>query len=336
MNVDLTTKYLGLDLTSPIIAGAGPLTGHPDQMKALVEAGAGALVLPSLFEEQIEHEEMEFLRLSDFQADASAESTGFMPALNHYNLGNRQYIHLLEAAKRIADVPVIASLNGCTMDGWGRYAKSLADTGADALEMNIYFVPTDPSASAADVEQRYLDLVAEVSAAVSIPIAVKIGPYFTSLANFAQRLEAAGANGLVLFNRYLEPELDVNRFIVQPHLELSKPGELRLPLRWIAILRQHFSGSLAATSGVHSADDVLKAVLAGADAAMMVSALLEGGPTVIRDCLDGVRRWMEEHEYESIAQMRGCMSRANCENPSAYERANYLKALTTFTSTHPI
>ncbi|MCC9608353.1 dihydroorotate dehydrogenase-like protein [Blastopirellula sp. JC732] len=336
MSVDMTTKYLGLNLSGPIVAGAGPLTGHVDQLKALVDAGASALILPSLFEEQIEHEEMQYYRLNDYEADASAESTGFLPSLNHYNLGTRQYARLIEAAKRLTSIPVIASLNGYSSRGWARYSKMIAESGADALEMNIYLVPTDPEDDAADVERRYLDLVMEVRSAIQLPIAVKIGPYFSSLPNFAKRLSEAGADGLVLFNRYLEPELDVDNFRVQPHLELSRSGELRLPMRWIAILRQHFAGSLAATSGIHSGRDVLKALLVGADVTLMVSALLEKGPQHIQTCLREVEAWMVEHEYKSVEQLRGCMSRAHCENPSAYERANYLKALTSFTSEHPI
>lgn len=332
MSVELTTSYLGLELSGPIVAGACPLTGNVEQIKALADAGAAAIVLPSLFEEQIEHDEMELYRLSDYQAEASAEASGFLPTISHYNLGTRQYVKLLQSAKAAVNVPVIASLNGCSPHGWGRYSKMLVDAGADALEMNIYFVPTDPQITSSEVEQRYLDLVEEVRNVVSIPIAVKMGPYITALPNFAMRLAEAGANGFVLFNRYLEPEIDIDQFQVQPHLELSSPSELRLPLRWIAILREHLSASLAATSGVHSATDVIKTLLAGADVAMMVSSLLINGSHVIHDCLEEIEAWMVEHEYESLTQMRGCMSRHNCENPSAYERANYLKALTSFTS----
>ncbi|PQO25630.1 dihydroorotate dehydrogenase-like protein [Blastopirellula marina] len=334
MSVELKTRYLGLDLSSPIIAGAGPLTGNLDQIKALADAGAAAVVLPSLFEEQMEHEEMELFRLSDFQAEVSAEASGFLPAVSHYNVGTRQYIKLIQSAKSLVDIPVIASLNGCSPHGWGRYSRMLADAGADALELNIYFVPTDPSTTSAEVEQRYLNLVEEVRSVVSIPIAVKMGPFITALPNFVLRLEKAGANGFVLFNRYLEPEININNFQVQPHLELSHPGELRLPLRWIAILREHLSASLAATSGIHSASDVLKSLLAGADVAMMVSTLLTNGPHVILKCLQELESWMVEHDYESIFQLRGCMSRSHCENPSAYERANYVKALTSYTSSY--
>lgn len=332
MSVDMTTKYLGLELSGPIVAGAGPLTGNLDQIKALADAGAAAIVLPSLFEEQIEHEEMELYRLSDFQAAASAEACGFLPPVNHFNLGTRQYIKLIQSAKNAIDIPVIASLNGCSSHGWGRYSFMLADAGADALEMNIYLVPTDPHVSSTEVEQRYLNLVEEVRNVVSIPIAVKMGPFITSLPNFTQKMAKAGANGFVLFNRYLEPEIDIDHFQVQPHLELSRPDELRLPLRWIAILREQLSASLAATSGIHSASDVIKSLLAGADITMMVSALLKNGAHFIHDCLIDIEAWMVEHEYESIAQLRGCMSRGHCENPSAYERANYVKALTSFTS----
>lgn len=332
MNVDMTTNYLGLQLTGPIVAGAGPLTGNVKHIKVLADAGAAAIVLPSLFEEQIKHDEMELYRLSDYQSEASAEASGFFPAVTNNSLGSRQYVKLVQSAKSAVDIPVIASLNGCSVHGWGRYAEMLVDAGADALELNIYFVPTDPQVTSTEVEQRYLDLVEEVRGSVSAPIAIKVGPFFTALPHFVQQLAKVGANGFVLFNRYLEPEIDTEHFQVQPHLELSSPSELRLPLRWIAILREHLTGSLAATSGIHSAADVLKALMAGADIAMLVSALLVNGPQSIRSILTEIEAWMVEHEYESLTQLRGCLSRSNCENPSAYERANYLKALTSFTS----
>lgn len=332
MNADMTTTYLGLQLTGPIVAGASPLTGNIERIKELADAGAAAIVLPSLFEEQIEHDEMELYRLSDYQSEASAEASGYYPIFSQNTPGSRQYVKLIQSAKSAVKIPVIASLNGCTPHGWGRYAKMLVDAGADALELNIYFVPTDPQVTSAEVERRYLDLVEEVRSTVSVPIAIKMGPFITALPHFILQLEEVGANGFVIFNRYLEPEIDIDRFQVQPHLELSSPSELRLPLRWIAILREYLSASLAATSGLHSAADVIKALMVGADVTMLASTLLVNGSHVIHDYLSEIETWMIEHEYKSLTQLRGCLSRHNCENPSAYERANYLKALTSFSS----
>jgi dihydroorotate dehydrogenase (fumarate) len=331
MSVDLTTEYLGLSLANPIIASASPLTGDYEQLIQLEEAGAAAVVLPSLFEETIRHEETEVARLYDFQSQVSAESLSYFPELPRYNLGTDRYLMLLKHAKSGLSIPVIASLNGCSNGGWVRYAKELQAHGADALELNIYFLPTDPHESTESVELRYLQLITEVRAAITIPLAVKIGPYFTNLAYTARRMIEAGADGLVLFNRYLEPDIDLKTMHVEPKLVLSTSHELRLPLRWLAILSSQTNVSLAATSGIHTVSDLVKAILAGAHVGMLASVLLKRGPAHIAELLEGLRNWLAEHEYASIAQMTGSMNRANCPNTSAFERANYTKALVSFT-----
>lgn len=337
MSVDLSTTYLGLKLKNPLGAAAcGPLTGNLDMLRRLEEAGASVAVLPSLFEEQIEHEEMELNSLYEFQTESFAESLTHFPELEHYNTGPREYLHHLEAAKQILSIPVIGSLNGASRGGWIHYAKTIQDCGADALELNIYFVPTDPGMTSADVEKQYVDLVAEVRQSVTIPLAVKIGQNFTSLPHFAQNLAAAGADGLVLFNRYVEADIDLETLSVKPDLVLSNRHEARVPIRWIAILRDQLNVSLAATSGIHRMQGALKLFLAGADVAMMASILLRNGPEFLTTILDELREWLFENEYESIEQLKGSMSRGNSPNPSAFERANYMKALTEYTSPHQI
>jgi dihydroorotate dehydrogenase (fumarate) len=330
--IDLTTKYLGLTLKNPLVASAGPVTANLDALGRLEAAGVGAAVLPSLFEEEIEHEEMEIHRLYEYETDAFAESLTHFPELEMPATGPTAYLDRLTQAKRLLNIPVIASLNGSSVGGWTRYAKQIEDAGADALELNIYFVPTDPRATAADVENRYLDLVAAIRAVIRIPIAVKIGSQFSSLPHFAAQLAARGANGLVLFNRYLEPDIDLERLEIEPDLVLSSRHELRLPLRWIAILRDQLDVSLAATSGVHTWEDALKALLVGADVAMSTTALLRKGPEYVRALVTGLEMWMSEREYTSIEQLKGSMSRGKCADPGALERANYMKALIRFTS----
>lgn len=330
--IDLTTRYLGLPLKNPLVASCSPITGNLDALARLEEAGAAAAVLPSLFEEEIEHEAMEIHRLYEYHTEAFAESLTHFPELELPARGPQAYLDRLEKAKALLEIPVIASLNGCSVGGWTHYAKQMESAGADALELNIYFVPTDPRATAADVENRYLELASAVRHAVRIPIAVKLGAQFSSLPNLAARLSANGVNGLVLFNRYLEPDIDLERLEIEPDLVLSSPHELRLPLRWIAILRDQVDVSLAATSGVHTWEDMLKALLVGADAVMSTAALLRKGPEYVRVLLDGLEAWMTEREYESVEQLKGSMSRGKCADPGALERANYMKALIRFTS----
>jgi dihydroorotate dehydrogenase (fumarate) len=333
MSVDLTTRYLGLTLRNPVVASACPLTGEIDTLLRLEHAGVGAVVLPSLFEEQIEHDEMELHRVQEFGAESFAEALSYFPELEDYNTGPETYLELIQSAKKQCTVPVIASLNGTSKGGWVRYAREIEQAGADAMELNVYFLATDPDATAEHVELQYLDLVSAVRQTVSVPLAVKIGPYFSSLPNMARRFAAAGADGLVLFNRFMQPDIDLERLAVDPRVELSTAAELRLPLRWIAILRSQLTVSLAATTGVHSADDVLKLLLVGADVAMSASALLQHGPDHVRTLVEGVRRWMEEKEYTSVQQMKGSMSAGHAPDPGAFERANYMKALTSYTTT---
>lgn len=331
MSVDLSTTYCGLKLKNPLVASASPLTGKLETLQQLEEAGASAAVWPSLFEEQIEHEAMEVARLYDQATDSFAESLSFLPALDDYRIGPGLYLEQMEEAKKKLSIPLIGSLNGASKGGWVRYAKMIQDAGADALELNIYFIPTDPEMSGADVEDQYLELVASVKESLSIPLAVKMGPYFSGLPRFATQLVNAGVEGLVLFNRFLEPDVDLEALEFRPTLQLSTRNELRLPLRWIAILRDQVDASLAATSGVHFTEDVIKALLVGADAVMMASVLLQRGPSYLKQMLQEMQSWLEEKEYESVEQLKGSMSRIHCSDPSELERSNYMKALISYT-----
>jgi dihydroorotate dehydrogenase (fumarate) len=332
MTVDLSTTYLGLQLKNPLVASASPLTGNLDSLRQLEDAGASAAVWPSIFEEQIEHEEEEIGRLYDMGTDSFAESVGsFLPAMEDYRIGPEAYLTQIEEAKKSISIPIIGSLNGSSKGGWIRYAKMIQEAGADALELNVYFVPTDPKMTSTAVEERYVDLVAAVSESLSIPLGVKIGPFFSGLPQFAARLEEAGAQGLVLFNRFLEPDVDLEDLQFRPNLHLSTRNELRLPLRWIAILRDQLNVSLAATSGVHFTEDVIKALLVGADVVMMASVLLQRGPGYLKQMVEELENWLEEKEYESVEQLKGSMSRIRCSDPSELERANYMKALISYT-----
>jgi dihydroorotate dehydrogenase (fumarate) len=331
VSVDLTTKYLGLELKNPLAASASPLTGDLDSLRRLQDAGASAAVWPSLFEEQIEHEQMELDRLYTQRVDTYAESLTYFPEPEDYHTAPEDYLKGMSEAKKALAIPLIGSLNGSSRGGWVRYAKLIEEAGADALELNIYFVATDVAMSSADVEQRYVDLVADVKQSLTIPLAIKIGPYFSGLPHFAAQLVEAGADGLVLFNRFLEPDLDLENLQFRPSLLLSNRSELRLPLRWIAILRDQLSISLAATSGVHHTEDVVKALLVGADATMMASVLLQRGAGYLAQMLQELENWLEENEYTSVEQLKGSMSRIHCADPSQLERANYMKALVSYT-----
>jgi dihydroorotate dehydrogenase (fumarate) len=332
MSVSLRTKYLGLDLKNPLVPSSGPVTGRIETLIKLEEAGAAAVVLPSLFEEQITREEVEIALLYDFQNEGFAEAQTYLPEMDNYHTGPESYLRLVRQAKQSLTIPIIGSLNGTSNGGWVHYGKMIEDAGADALELNIYYLATDPDMTALQVENQYLELVSGVRGAVSIPLAVKIGPFFSSMANMARRLFSAGADGLVLFNRFLQPDIDLESLSVEPRLVLSSSDELRLPLRWIAILRSYFDQSLAATSGVHSSEDVIKLLLAGADVAMATSALLKNGPGLVSEILVGLRTWMEDKEYVSVAQMKGSMSQRNSPDPAAFERANYVKTIQSYTS----
>jgi dihydroorotate dehydrogenase (fumarate) len=326
MAPDLSSSYLGLRLATPIVASASPLTGDLDSLRRLEEAGVAAVVLPSLFEEQVEHEE---LSLHDtLEAGAhSGEALTYFAEMDDYNTGPDRYLEHVAAAKAALTVPVVASLNGVTPSGWVRYAELLQQAGADAIELNVYSVETDLYASAASVEDRMLRLVGRVRGSVTVPLAVKIGPFYTALGNVVQRLADARADGVVLCNRFLQPDIDLDTLTVRPELHLSARDELRLPLRWIAILSGRVPISLAATSGVQTADDVVKLVLAGADAVMVASELLRRGPGVVTELTAGLRSWLEEREYASVEQAKGSMSQVSCGDPRAFERAQYVRAL---------
>jgi dihydroorotate dehydrogenase (fumarate) len=334
MRSELTTNYLGLLLKNPIVASAGPLTGDLDTLRRLEQVGIAAAVLPSLFEEQINHDEQRIHALYEFQTYASAESLSYFPKPIDYNVGPRDYLRMLENAKGAASIPVIGSLNGSSPGGWARYAKLIEEAGADAIELNIYFIATNPEMTSADVERRYTDLVATVREVVKIPIAVKIGPQFTNLSNFVPRLAQAGANGVVLFNRFLEPDINLDSLQVVPQLVLSTRHEMRLPLRWIAILRDQVSISLAATSGIHFPEDIIKLLLVGADVCMLTSSLLKHGVDYVAELLDHVQNWLDTNGYDSVEQLKGSMSYGNCSDSGNLERANYMKAIVSYTAVH--
>jgi len=331
MSVDLTTQYLGLTLRNPLLVAPSPLTGQLHWLERLEEAGAAAVVMSSLFEEQIRKEEAELREQGLASVESYVEAiAGIARELDECNAGVDSYLRRIEMAKKTVSIPIIGSLNGAQRGTWTRFARLVQDAGADALELNIYFVPTDPAVSGAQVEQEYVDLVAEVRRQVSIPLAVKVGPFFSSLPNMATRLVAAGADGLVLFNRFLQPDIDLKTLDVVPRLILSSRDELRLPLRWIAILRDQLSVSIAGTSGAHFAEDVLKMLLAGADVVMLASVLIRHGPSAMTTLLEEVTNWLERMGFESVAQVRGLVSRSRASSPSAFERANYARALTSW------
>jgi len=332
VSVDLRSDYLGLALRTPLVASSSPLTGSLDGLRRLEDAGAAAVVLPSLFEEEITETALAFHGALEAGVGTFAEALDYLPAFGTPAVGPDAYLELVAAARRALAIPVIASLNGTTPGGWTAYARAIEQAGAHALELNLYQVAADPDEAAAEVEARDLELVVVVRGAVRIPLAVKLGPFYSAFAHFARRVVAAGADGLVLFNRFYQPDLDLEALEVAPHLVLSGPDELRLPLRWIGLLRRRVDAWLAATSGVHGAGDVLKALLAGADAAMMASALLRHGPTHIRGVEAELARWLEEREYESVEQMKGSLSQDAVPNPDAFERANYLRTLRSWSS----
>lgn len=333
---DLRTTYLGLELRSPIVASASPLTGEPGTARAIEDAGAGAIVLPSLFEEEILHEEIELNRSLEAGSEHFAEALDYFPPFPELATAGDRYLAGLTEIKAQSSVPVIASLNATTTGGWVQYAQMMQDAGADAVELNLYHVAADPSRNGADVESEHLELVAAVRAALTVPLAVKLSPYYTAMADFAHRTVAAGASGLVLFNRFYQPDLDLDTLDVVPRVELSRPSELRLPLRWIAILRPQLGpgASLAATSGIHSGADVAKALLVGADVAMTTSALLRHGPAHVAAIEAQLRAWMADHDYVSVTQMRGSASHTTADDPSAFERANYMKTLHSWSAPH--
>ncbi len=323
----LATTYLGLQLRSPLVASAGPHTGNPAMWERIEAAGAGAIVLPSLFEEEIEHEAFTMAQAYDDTSDMFGEAQSFLPSMPMPDVGPNRYVALVEQARERLTIPVIASLNGTSPGGWVRYAKHLADAGAHAIELNLYDSVVDPSITAADAEHRYAELVEEVAAEIDIPLAVKLSPWFTALGNFAERLQTAGADGLVLFNRLYQPDIDLDTLDVVPRLSLSTSVEVRLPLHWIANLFGTVRCSLAASSGVHDGADALKLLLAGADVVMTTSALLQHGPEHLAVMERFIREWMVERDYDSVNQLRGSVSRGNVPDPQVYERANYYQVI---------
>ena len=329
---DLTTTYLGLPLRSPLVASSGPLTARIDSLRALEQAGIAAVVLPSLFEEQVEYEDLEADRLSDFGTDSNPEASGYFPDMGEYESVADRYLRHLEEAKRALSIPVLASLNGVTPGGWLRYARLLEDAGADALELNLYQIAADIKISGLEVEDAEVELVALVRESISIPLAVKIGPYYSALGHQAAQIIEAGADGLVLFNRFYQPDIDPRTRKVASALALSSSAELRLPLRWTAILSGRVEASLAVTTGVHTGADVARCLLAGADVAMMTSALLLNGPEHVAAVERELVAWAAESGFQSVAQLKGSVSQRHVADPSAFERANYMAALIGFTN----
>jgi dihydroorotate dehydrogenase (fumarate) len=326
--VDITTQYLGLTLRTPIVASPSPRTGNIADLVALEQAGVGAVVLPSLFEEDLEAESLTLYERHEKGAFTNPEAADYFPDLTYSHLGLERHMTLLRDAVQELAIPVIGSINGRTPGGWVEYAQTMADAGAAAVELNMYDVAADPSRTASDVEAEYIKLVTEVVDAVDVPVSVKLSPYFTSFANFARHVVGAGAQGLVLFNRFYQPDLDLDTLDVTPRLELSHPSEVRLPLRWIAILRRHLPHtSLALTSGVHSGQDVLKALLAGSDAVMTTTAVLNTGPEIVRTMVDEMQAWLTDREYDSVTQLQGSMAQHATSDPGAYERAQYQQVL---------
>jgi dihydroorotate dehydrogenase (fumarate) len=325
--MDLTTKYLGMTLRNPLIVSASPLSEDVANIKKMEDAGAAAVVLHSLFEEQLVKESAELEEALVHGAESSAEATSFFPKASEYKLGPEEYLAHIAAAKKAVDIPVIASLNGSSTGGWTDYAKQIQKAGANALELNIYNIPTDMDLAGAKVEETYVNILKAVRAAVTIPVAVKLSPFFSNMANMAKRFDDAGANALVLFNRFYQPDIDLEELEVKPDILLSTPFAMRLPLTWVAILHGRVKADLAATSGIHSAEDVLKMLMAGANAAMLCSSLLRYGIDRVRVIEKAMREWMEKHEYESVKQMQGSLSQVKCADPAAFERAQYMRAL---------
>ncbi len=325
--VDLSTTYLGLRLRSPLVVSASPLSRDVESICHMEEAGAAAVVLYSLFEEQLRQEELDLDYHLAAGTESFAESLTYFPKPGEFPAGPEGYLDHIRKVKAATRIPIIASLNGSTLGGWTKFAAEMERAGADAIECNIYYIPTDPRKTAEDVEKTYLEILRAVKSTVRIPVAIKLSPYFSNLANMAHRLDEAGADGFVLFNRFYQPDIDLEALEIRPNVLLSTPQALRLPLTWIGILYGRVKADLAATSGVHSAEDVIKLLMVGANVTMMTSALMRHGVNHLRHVERGLRDWLEEHEYESVAQMRGSLSQLKCPHPEAFERAQYMRAV---------
>jgi dihydroorotate dehydrogenase (fumarate) len=328
--IDLSTKYLGLTLRNPLVVSASPLCKEISNLRHMEDSGAAAIVLHSLFEEQINIESNELDRFLWDGSELGAESTTIFPDLHNYNIGPDGYLEHIRRAKQSVSIPVIASLNGVSRGGWVRYARDMQQAGADAIELNVYFIPADPASNSGEIEKLYLDLVTEVRNTVTIPVAVKVGSQFSAFANMALRLDAAGANAIVLFNRFYQPDFDLDALEVKPALTLSSSSELLLRLHWAAILYGHTHSDIAITGGVHTVEDVVKSMMAGARITQLASALLQNGIGYLRPLRNQLEAWLEQHEYQSIQQMQGSMSQKNVPNPKAFQRANYMKVLSSY------
>jgi len=325
--MDLSTTYLGLPLKNPVMPGASPMVDKLDTVRRLEDAGAAAIMMHSLFEEQITSQQLAEFAHTEFSADSSSEASSYFPRMEDYALGPDKYLEQIAQIKETVDIPVIGSLNGISIGGWTDHARLIQQAGADALELNVYYVATNPNESGTEVEKRTLDILEAVKASVTIPIAVKLSSYFSSPGHFAKQLDARGAAGVVMFNRFYQPDINIEELEATPYLELSNSTELRQRLRWIAIIHGHIKANIALSGGVHSFEDIIKGIMVGADVVQVVSTLLKHGPEHLAGLLAELTRWMEVHEYESVDQMRGSMSLSHCPDPSVYERANYLRVL---------
>ena len=330
--MDLRTTYMGMELKHPIVASASPLAGTVANIKRLEDAGASAVVMFSLFEEQLKHESAAMEHLMTAGTESFAESLSYFPEVDDYTIGPDSYLDLLRRASEAVDIPVFGSLNGITNTGWIEYAQLMQQAGAKGIELNIYYIPADLTTNGREVEQRYLEIVKGVKAAVSVPVAVKLSPFFSAIGSMAKNLDDAGADALVLFNRFYQPDFDLDKLDVAPNLNLSTPEEIRLPLLWIAVLYGRLRASLGATRGVHTPVEVVKYLMAGADVVMTTSALLKNGIDYLTTLRDGLQTWLEMHNYTSVTQMKGSMSQRNVADPTAFERANYIKTLESYKS----
>jgi dihydroorotate dehydrogenase (fumarate) len=328
--MDLTTRYMGLTLRTPLVPSASPLSDDLDNVRRMEDAGAAAIVFHSLFEEQLSREQEALQHHLMYGTESFAEALTYLPEPDEYRAGPDEYLSNLRKAKDAVKIPIIASLNGTTIGGWIDYARKVQQTGADALELNVYHIPTDLERTAVEIEQNYIDILKAVKSVVTIPVAMKLSPFFSNTANVAKRLDQAGANALVLFNRFYQPDIDLETLEVKPHVNLSTPQAMRLPLRWIAILYDRVKASLAATSGIHTSHDVLKMLMVGADVTMLCSVLLRHGISYIKEIENGMCDWMTEHDYESVQQLQGSMSQKYCADPAAFERAQYMRAILSY------
>jgi dihydroorotate dehydrogenase (fumarate) len=330
MGIDLSTIYLGMKLRTPLVPSASPLSEEIDNIKRMEDAGAAAIVLYSLFEEQLQLETYELNHHLTYGTESFPEALSYFPQPVEYHLGPEEYLNHIRKAKEAVKIPIIASLNGSSVGGWTDFAKQMEQAGADALELNVYHIPTDMEMTGAEIEQQYIDVLKAVKSAVGIPVTIKLSPFFSNFANMAKRFDVAGADGLVLFNRFYQPDIDLENLNVRPNVLLSMPQAMRLPLTWIGILYGRIKANLAATSGIHEAQDVIKMLMVGANVTMLCSSLLRRGINHLRAVEKELHDWMEMHEYKSVRQMQGSMSQKNCADPSAFERAQYMKALQSY------